>query len=126
MQFAYIYKYTTSILDTLRSNWIRFDGTLYKKPSAILVGVKDELPVFAEVIHVFVYNNKPIPYTRLFQTEHYNQHYHCYVMKTQPLYKVVDIDSIRQPTMYHIWKLPSDTSVYATVPKVFICGTVRV
>ena len=46
---------TSSIFGTLRSNWIRFDGVLYKKPSATLVGVEEDLPVFAEVLDVFVY-----------------------------------------------------------------------
>ena len=118
--------FTSSIFGTLRSNWIKFDGVLYKKPSAILAGVEEDLPVFAEVVDVFVYSNKPILYTRLFQTEHYNHHYHCFVLKAKPLYKVVDIESIRQPTVYHIRKLPSDTSAYAIVPKFFVCGTVRV
>ena len=87
----------------------------------MLTSAEEEQPVFAEVLDVYIYNHKPILYTRLFETEHYNHHYHCYVVKPKSVFKVLDTELLYRPYVFHMRKLQSSTVM---VLKHCISGTV--
>ena len=95
----------TFFLCLFRANWIRFDGILYKKSSALVVTVEEEQPLLVEVLNVYIYKETPILYTKVFETENYNHHHHCFVVKQKQVFRVIDLELVQEPTVYHIRSL---------------------
>ena len=63
-----------------RAKWIKIHGTLYKKPSAIIVGMANDLPVFGEIRDILVIKEEVYFHVNIFKTLLYNEHYHSYVV----------------------------------------------
>ena len=73
------FKFTVlELLLLCRANWVTIDGTLYKKPCAVLVKVNAELelPLFGQRIRCLFTS------TLKFSTLHiFDSHFHCYVVQ---------------------------------------------
>ena len=76
--------------------------------------------MFAKVVDLYIFGNKPIAYTQVFQTETFSKHHHAYVLRLTQEFKVVSLDSVSMT--YHIRTVLHKPVI---VPKFYISGTVR-
>ena len=107
-----------------RTNWLRLNGVLFKKPCALLLRIEEEQPVFTKVLDVYVFGQRPIAYTQLYKTDSFIRHYHVYTLSLSPLYEVVSLDSVS--ITYHVKQLELEGTISSVIiPKHYICQSIR-
>ncbi len=69
--------------------WVKVDGTLYKKPCALLLGTDNDLPLFSNLQEILIAREEVYFNVKLFETICYNPHYHAYVVFPTEQYQTI-------------------------------------
>jgi len=84
--FLYVWNVNLHVLFVFKyyiPNWVRLNGKKYQKGDAILVGEKDELPQFAEILGVLVDGPTILFHISILLTLEFVDHFHAYSVKRQ-------------------------------------------
>jgi len=63
-----------------RANWVKFNGTTYKIPSALVIG-SDEYLVFGKLLSMYITNHNPLFHVQVLETVEFCTHFHCYIVE---------------------------------------------
>ncbi len=100
------------------------NGQLYKAPCALVLGVEDDSPVFAQVNAVYVVDRtRVVADVNLMATKAFNMHYHAYVIEKTVTQRTVVLDTLHNPFPLHVRKLANSKRVI--VVKHHISGTLQ-
>ena len=93
---------------------------MYKKPCVLMVKDSDgEFPSFAKLHNVYVVNEVPQFHIELLVTDHFNQHFHCFIVKGTTRRVCVKQDQLRTHITHHIRYLPGQQNAMCIVPKYY-------
>lgn len=84
-----------------RTNWIKLYGTLYKPSSCVVIDVKNDLPVFGEIIEIFLYGEDSYFVIYQYSTLLFSEHFHAYLVKKSPEKKTLHASRLRSFTPLH-------------------------
>ena len=108
------------IYSTYRVNWVEVDGTMYKKPCALLLTVDEEAPTFGKLLDIYVVGSVAV-YFKV-QPLEYNSHCHCFIVKYSEVpAKILSCTSLFSFVPHHVRILPGTISTLCVVPKTFFC-----
>ena len=103
---------------------MKLNGVLYKKPCAILLGVHEDFPQFAQVEDVFVkQNNTVVLLVKLFISHVFLHHYRGYKVCITEEYRIVCSQTLSSPLLFHVRRISTGDTVI--VVKYHICGTLE-
>ncbi len=107
-----------------RTKWAKVNGQIYRSPCAVVLGVEEDYPLFAEFNNVFVLDRtRVVAHVNMLTTTHFNTHYHTYVIERTATTRVVVLDTLLNPFSLHIRKVANFTHVI--VVKHHIAGTLQ-
>lgn len=82
------------------------NGIVFKPAIIVVLDVKDDFPVFGEVVEVYVVgDNRIILYTRILETTYYNHHFHAYAVVRSPSYKLITPNDLYSPSVLQLHHL---------------------
>ena len=100
--------------------WVKANGQHYKATSAVVTGIDQELPCFADIQNVYIADGKVLLEVKLYETISYLHQYHAYHLRTL---QMVDINALIVPHPIIIRHVSHPTKLVAVL-KYHICGTV--
>lgn len=90
-----------------KTKWIRVNGTLYKKPCGLVVGAKDDLPLFGNLQNILTGNGKVYFHVQLYKTLYFSDHYHAYLVELQMEYKTLLHSELTCYSPLHVRFIPN-------------------
>ena len=60
--------------------WVKVHGTLYKDSGTLLIGMKNDLPLFGNIQRILVIKEEVYFEVKLFETLSYSTHYHAFLV----------------------------------------------
>ena len=67
---------------TYRVNWGEIDGTLFKKPCALVLKMDKDIPTFGKLLDIYMVNSYVHFYVNVLETFNYLEHFHCFAVRT--------------------------------------------
>ena len=94
----------------------RSGRTTYKKPCALVLGMRDEWPVFGKLDEVYVLNSNSVYFNiQPLETIEYSSHFHCYIVKvSDSLTQIVSHKSLFS-FVPHVRILPGSILLYQSI-----------
>ena len=69
--------------------WAKVHGTLYKNSGAVLIGMKDDLPIFGKIQKILIVQEDVYFKVKIFETHSYSTHYHAFLVSPSALCQIV-------------------------------------
>ena len=112
--------------DNHRTKWVKLNGQLYKAPCAVVIGVEDDYPLFAEMDDALYVTEekKVLASVNLLTATEFKTHFHCYIVERTSTYKMVALDTLFSPFPLHVRQLSSSAKLCIVV-KHHIIGSLQ-
>ena len=98
------------LCDLNRANWVKIDNITYRKPSALLIGVENDYPLFGKLEQIFVVNNRVLFYITQLETLYFSDHPQAYVIAYTPSNDIVLSTQLQSHIPMHIHRIPSQVN----------------
>ena len=107
---------------TYRVNWVEVDGTMYRKPCALVLTVDEKAPTFGNLLDIYVVGSVSVYFkVQPFDTIEYNSHFHCFTVKySEAATKILSCTSLFSFVPHHVRILPGTISTLCVVPRHFL------
>ena len=103
-----------------RVKWVDIDGTMYKKPCALIIeseNSEEDYPTFAKVLDIYIVYSKVFFELQKYTTLEFNSHFHCYEVNLSTTTLVVCHTELFSFYTHVVRLLPGHSGTFCIVPK---------
>ena len=103
----------------IRVKWIELDGTMYKKPSTLVLrnNESEDYPTFGKLLDIFLTDSKVYFEVQEYTTLEFNSHFHCFTVQLSSVKRIVSQNQLFSHYPHQIRPLPCNNGVLCIIPK---------